>query len=607
MYHKIISRKEKAHKARSLVRCCLWSKETGWCLRGKHYEEEDQELSTTTISTSISEGETEVWRDQHQTMFRKMKSTADLSAQGKSILRSIRKDIKTSMKHRRNSYEIYGFTAREVGSEEGETEKEKQMSNLNTDLEMATLKTTDQEMGETKNQEIRKRTHDPVVQPIDDPVIQPIYHPVVPPVDDHAAHPIETSDTSNSPGAENRGIQCGISVSFMEDTPPQASKLLLAPTTANGDPPKPLAIFSEESTSVRVILEDSPSESPSVLRYGELYNTSGPMKELNYNLENLQLLPERGKSVDLDETAWYEICDRTETVFIGMSSGKTAAKTDPQMKELNYNLENLQLLPERGKSVDLDETAWYEICDRTETIFIGMSSGKTAAKIDPQKISVEEAEFLSDLQDRLLEKTTIETRFALLAWILFVVWLVACCTAIIIFAINFDITNKYQVTNDILEAANSSCPATEFANTTIYVDVNGTDAMNLALSVSLAVEENEAFEPYPTEGSVFSEDVPESWRFILGSVWSWFLGVFLMSFLVAPVNGILNTIKGWDYHERVRRISAEYLENVGKIHVDEIPQSDAIFLLIFIPATLLRLRDSPVLHSQRKRRRCKCC
>lgn len=186
-------------------------------------------------------------------------------------------------------------------------------------------------------------------------------------------------------------------------------------------------------------------------------------------------------------------------------------------------------------------------------------------------------------------------KVAFFAWFLFFAWLGTCCAFIIIFGINFDLQNELQPDEEIVDAGTSKCPATALGGAELHVDIGATDAMNLALSITKALEENADFEQYPEDPvEVFPEDVPEASRFIIATFMSWVIGTFIFSVLQQPISGAVEALQTCRMRKKYKHLESKNLLRANAVEIEEMDEDEKIYLLMFNPAVLVTMHETPI-------------
>ena len=169
----------------------------------------------------------------------------------------------------------------------------------------------------------------------------------------------------------------------------------------------------------------------------------------------------------------------------------------------------------------------------------------------------------------------------------------ACSALLIVFGVNMDIHDTYQASISILEAANSQCPVMQIGTVELYVDINATDTMNLELSLAQAAEENAGWKPYPKDPlPLIGDDLPETSKFLCGTITSWCFGTFIMSLLTSPASGFISVIKTKGKRNYFLSLIATRLERANEISIMDIPNNELLFMLIYDPLSILKVHQT---------------
>jgi len=213
-----------------------------------------------------------------------------------------------------------------------------------------------------------------------------------------------------------------------------------------------------------------------------------------------------------------------------------------------------------------------------------------------RSVSKAGARRLHELQQKFLYETLKTSWASIIAWICYFIWISSCLLIIVIYGVNFDQANIYEPTEEVANAGTSGCEVVdEF--TGVFPDVSASDRLNLDLSVDDANYETENFEPYPEEKvSMYSEDTPESHRFLAGAFFSWFLGVAIFSIGKAVGKAFAMAIFTTNERKKWKNVSKGYSDSLRKyangtgttIRLDT---EHGIYLLLYNPILLLELHD----------------
>jgi hypothetical protein len=206
------------------------------------------------------------------------------------------------------------------------------------------------------------------------------------------------------------------------------------------------------------------------------------------------------------------------------------------------------------------------------------------------RVDMNEEALLNELQEHYLKKSYCLPEYCLhFAWFLLAIWFLTCSFAIIYYGINIDIMARAEVPAETAEAANSSCPSRALGSASLTVDVPLSSAMDLNLTELEVFTWNQEFTPYPGD-PIFPEKLTESWRFIISSILSWLLGIFVLSIVQSLAYSMLVAL--YYYNEMkslMKTINSARSSMTGPFDFDT---AQAIFLLLLYPKVLLDMSSS---------------
>jgi len=316
-----------------------------------------------------------------------------------------------------------------------------------------------------------------------------------------------------------------------------------------------------------------------------------------------------GKPLDVD-TDKITYCDPDANFYLSKEKSK------PKVISQNaVGLKNARCISSELTSPDCDEqtkklkkernmfgetkTSYTMISDREAILFWNSKEeeGEEGRRRNVTSVSKAGARKLHELQQMFLNETLKASWASIVAWVCYIVWITTCLLIVVIYGVNFDQANVYEPTEEILSDATSNCSAVnEF--TGVYPDVEAGASINLDLSVDDANYETENFQRYPEEHapSMYDDDTPESYRFLAGAFFSWFLGVAIFSIGKAIGKAFVMAI--WTVNERKKwkTVSKGYGDSLRKFAngtgtTIRLDTEHGIFLLLYNPILLLRLHD----------------
>eukprot|EP00495_Collosphaeridae_sp_1-RS-2012_P002905 TRINITY_DN243_c0_g1_i2.p1 TRINITY_DN243_c0_g1~~TRINITY_DN243_c0_g1_i2.p1 ORF type:complete len:686 (+),score=101.82 TRINITY_DN243_c0_g1_i2:241-2058(+) len=316
-----------------------------------------------------------------------------------------------------------------------------------------------------------------------------------------------------------------------------------------------------------------------------------------------------GKSLDAD-TNKISYCDPDSNFYLSKEESK------PKVISQNaVGLKNARYISSEFTSPDCEDnskkikkernmfgetkTSYTMISDREAILFWNSNEeeGEEGRRRNITSVSKAGARKLHELQQMFLHETLQPSWASIVAWICYFVWITACLVIVVIYGVNFDQANVYEPTEEIESAATSNCTeVNEF--TGVWPDVPADASINLDLSLDEADQETENLEPYPEEAvkSMYNEDTPESYRFLAGAFFSWFLGVAIFSIGKAFGKAFLYSIWTINDRKKWKNVSKGYSDSLRKFAngtgtTIRLDTKHGIFLLLFNPILLLKLHD----------------
>jgi len=316
-----------------------------------------------------------------------------------------------------------------------------------------------------------------------------------------------------------------------------------------------------------------------------------------------------GKPLDID-TNKITYCDPDANFYLSKEKSK------PKVISQNaVGLKNARCISAEPTSPDCEDqtkkmkkernmfgetkTSYTMISDREAILFWNSNEeeGEEVRRRNVTSVSKAGARKLHELQQMFLDETLQPSWASIVAWVCYLVWITACLLIVVIYGVNFDQANVYEPNEEVESAGTSNCPAVnEF--TGVWPDVPADASINLDLSLDEADWETEHFERYPEEHgpSMYDNDTPESYRFLAGAFFSWFLGVAIFSIGKAIGKAFIMAIWTIKDRKKWKTVSKGYSDSLRKFAngtgtTIRLDTEHGIFLLLYNPILLLKLHD----------------
>jgi len=213
-----------------------------------------------------------------------------------------------------------------------------------------------------------------------------------------------------------------------------------------------------------------------------------------------------------------------------------------------------------------------------------------------RKIKKIEAIQLVEAQEFALKKSNMIPKLLFKAtWVFCPAWFLFMIFVIFAWGVNMDSNASVVPNKELVRAARSNCPTRETytAGASLSVDVHGLDLLNLQGAQYRANEKNKNFERYGNNlgfGSfrLLSDDVSESYRFVVSSMASWMAGTILLPIGSYVVSATLLSVLFMKKNKKLKKNIAQektfHLAAASNLHED-----DHVLLLSCWPEALLKI------------------
>jgi len=209
-----------------------------------------------------------------------------------------------------------------------------------------------------------------------------------------------------------------------------------------------------------------------------------------------------------------------------------------------------------------------------------------------------ESKLLVENQERVLKRAFILPKLLFkIAWVCYLLWMIFIIFVIFIFGVSIGNDETAYPTDELLEAATSSCDEREIASgDTVAVDVDASDALNLQGAQNIAGDTNENFERYGDGLSwlkfdILPEDVEESYRFFASSLSLWIVGTVVVPMPMSLIFAFLLALTYTKENSRLKKLFLQgeqfHLANISDLETD-----DHLFFICCWPEALVDILKS---------------
>jgi len=217
---------------------------------------------------------------------------------------------------------------------------------------------------------------------------------------------------------------------------------------------------------------------------------------------------------------------------------------------------------------------------------------------DLRKVKNWEMKILVETQEDILRRTfKMPKKLFKFVWCCFVLWVIFTIGVIFVWGVNMDSDATDYPEDDLVEAATSNCETrATMTEGELHVDVSADDALNLKGAENTADETNENFERYSNidilawipDLDILPETVPESYRFVTSSVFSWLTGTVFFPILHYIINTFLLAVIYRRENNRLIHL-LQQKDKLVRTMIDDFDLDDKLFLICCWPDGLLDL------------------